>query len=427
MMAPSSVEPKHPSSVMETPKEQMSNNDVEDRIPCSLNVLHTEPIDQNTSYPTCTGGINLKTPFQSVTNKDSFSLSDERITNLSAAKRLEEANVESLLLQNELHQIDKAKRSPSPVLAQVVTGGNLDVVRAYEDDAIVLDVIHDDPDLFGAIVTGTPRDVASKANPAGGHSGKNTCMQTKRTSLARKPNKINWDFDSETPRKNVQAAGGDDVRMENPNDFCRGEKKELAKDFKRQLSFGTKWPPGNPIVTQEQMVPDCNNNQDKIGLTLLTADARDSGHTTAGNGVNVVKHLPSPYCWYYFSEYHSCLRTTCWFSHVPREEDEKFCIDVVQKFCRVGSPPVVQRAVEVFVAYYRTNAPGPSFSQNTANQLLTSLLNLALLRDLVSVINTLFTHKRTPSPEFVMALYKHVYERGIQNFVPELILLTSRL
>ncbi|KAI5623130.1 testis- and ovary-specific PAZ domain-containing protein 1 [Silurus asotus] len=422
MMAPSSVEPKHPSSVMEPPKdEQMSNNDVEDRIPCSLNVLHTEPIDQNTSFPTCTGGINLKTPFQSVTNKDSLSLSDEEITNLSAAKRPEEANVESLLLQNELHQIHKAKRSPSPVLAQVVTGGNLDVVRAYEDDAIVLDVIHDDPDLFGAIVTGTSRDVASKANPAGGHSGKNTCMQTKRTSLARKPNKINWDFDSETPRKNVQAVGGDDVRMENPNGFCRGEKKELAKDFKRQLSFGTKWPPGNPIVMQEQVAvltplrrssatrrrcltclekeacrTHCRSGRNAAEGVYLEGDTVEMiSHTTAGNGVNVAKHLPSPYCWYYFSEYHSCLRTMCWFSHVPREEDEKFCMDVVQKFCRVGSPPVVQRAVEVFVAYYRTNAPGPSFSQNTANQLLTSLLNLALLRDLVSVINTLFTHKRT--------------------------------
>lgn len=53
--------------------------------------------------------------------------------------------------------------------------------------------------------------------------------------------------------------------------------------------------------------------------------------------------------------------------------------------------------VEVFVAYYKTNPPGVSFSQNTVNQLLSTLLSQALLRDLVSVISTLLKHKRTVS------------------------------
>lgn len=31
------------------------------------------------------------------------------------------------------------------------------------------------------------------------------------------------------------------------------------------------------------------------------------------------------YCWFYFSEYNSCMRSVCWFLHVPRDGDEKVC------------------------------------------------------------------------------------------------------
>ncbi|XP_026802828.3 uncharacterized protein topaz1 isoform X1 [Pangasianodon hypophthalmus] len=422
---PSSVEPKHTSSVMVHPKEKQTSD---------------KTADQNTSSPTCFGGSSWDTPFKSMTNRDSISSSGEEISSPSPAERPEECDAEYLLLQDEMCEIGKANRSPSPLPAtegSVVTGDDLDVVRAYEDDAIVLDVIQDDPDLFGAIVMGTSGNSASKANPAAVQRGKNMCMQTDQATLVRKPNRIVWGLESESPRKNVQTAG--DVHLENHDGFCRGEANELAKGSKSQPTFGIKWLPVNPLVKQEQMVPDCNNNLDEkkstdlnvntvnTGLTWLVDDARNNVHTTAGKDINVVRPLTSSYCWYYFSEHHSCLRNVCWFLHVPRDEDEKFCMDIVQKFCRVGSPPIVQRAVEVFVAYYRTNSPGVSFSQNITNQLLSSLLNLALLRDLVSVINTLLTHKRMPPLEFVMALYEHVRDRGILNFVPELILLTSKI
>ncbi|MCJ8739621.1 hypothetical protein PDJAM_G00049430 [Pangasius djambal] len=436
---PSSVEPKRTSSVMVHSKEkQKSDTDVENRSHCSKE--DTKTADQNTSSPTCNKGSSSDTPFKSMTDRDSVSSSEEEISSLTPAERPEECDAECLFLQDEMCEIGKANRSPSPLPApegSVVTGGDLDVVRAYEDDAIVLDVIQDDPDLFGAMVMGTSGNSASKANPAAVQRGKNMCMQTDQATLVRKPKRIVWGLKSESPRKNVQTAG--DVHLENHDGFCRGEANELAKGSKSQLMFGMKWPPVNPIVKQEQMVPDCNNNLDKkkstdlnvntvnTALTSLVDDARISVHTTAGKDINVVRPLTSSYCWYYFSEHHSCLRSVCWFLHVPRDDDEKFCMDIVQKFCRDGSPPIVQRAVEVFVAYYRTKSPGVSFSQNIVNQLLSSLLHLALLSDLVSVISTLLTHKRMPPLEFVMALYEHVRDRGILNFVPELILLTSKI
>ncbi|KAM9456718.1 uncharacterized protein topaz1 [Clarias gariepinus] len=430
---PSTIEPQHPSLVMVDLKEEQKNyNDIKKIHECSLNVLD-QTDDQSTFSPTCVGGSSWDTPLQSITNSDSFLSSEEDMRSQSPAERPEEGDAECLLLQEELCEIGKANASPSPLPApkgSVVTAGDLDVVRAYEDDAIVLDVIQDDPDLFGAVMS-TAENSSSKATSSPVQSENNRQMD--QTPWDRKPNRIVWDLEAENPRNNVQTAA--DVYVENDGGFCREE----IKGSEGQLTFGTKWTPVNPVVMQEQMDLDCNNNLDKKestdlnvmtvnnGLIRQVDNAWNSVHCTAGKDLNIMRPIPFSYCRYYFSECYSCMRNMCIYLHVPRKEDEKFCMDVVQRFSRVRIPPIVQRAVEVFVAYYRTNSPGVSFSQNVVNQLLSSLLSLAMLKNLLTVINTLITHKRTPPPGFVMALYQHVRERRVLNFVPELILLTSKI
>ncbi|KAK3552690.1 hypothetical protein QTP86_020848, partial [Hemibagrus guttatus] len=366
---------------------------------------------------------------EKITLSSTVGTANEDFTSMSPVERPEEGAAE-----DEMCETGNSNRSPSPLPApegSVITGGDLDAMRAYKDDAIVLDVIQDDPDLFGPVVMSMAETSASKANPAALQREKNMCIQTDQTSLVRRTKRIAWGLESK--RKNVQTGG--DVHAENNDVFCKGEVNASAKGSKSQPTFGTKWPPATPIDQQEQMVPDCNKKQTtdlyvnrvNPGWTGMEGDAYNNVHTAAGKDVNIVRPLPTSYCWYYFSEHHTCLRSCCWFLHVPREDDEKFCMDIVRKFCRVGTPPLVQRAEEIFAAYYRINSPGVSFSENIVNQLLSSLLSLALLKDLVSVINTLLTHKRMPPPEFVMALYEHVRERGILNFVPELIHLTSKI
>lgn len=193
-------EPKHPSSVTVHPKEeQKSVTGIENRSHCTLNVLHGKTADQNTS-PTCAGGSSWDTPFKSMANRDSFSSSEKEISSLSPAERPKEGDAECILQEDEMCETDNTNRSPSLIPApegSVVTGGDLDVVRAYEDDAIVLDVIQDDPDLFGAIVMGTTGNSASKANPVAVQRGKKMCMQTGQTTLVRKPNRIVWDLESD--------------------------------------------------------------------------------------------------------------------------------------------------------------------------------------------------------------------------------------
>ncbi|KAF5906455.1 protein TOPAZ1 isoform X2, partial [Clarias magur] len=427
------VEPQHPSVVMvDLKEEQKIYNAIKNSHQYSLNVLD-QTDDQSSSSWDTKGDRSRDTPLQSMTNSDSFSSSEEDMRSQSPAERPEEGDTECLLLQDELCEIGKANVRPSPLPApkgSVVTAGDLDVVRAYEDDAIVLDVIQDDPDLFGAIVMSTAENSASKATSSPVQSEKN--RPTDQTPWVRKPNRIVWDLEAESPRYNVQTSA--DVYVENHDGFCR----EQFKGSEGQLTFGTKWTPVNPVVMREQLDLDCNNLEKKEstdlnvmtvnnGLIRQVENSGNSVHCTSGKDFNIMRPIPFPYCRYYFSECYSCMRNMCIYLHVPRKEDEKFCMEVVQRFSRVRIPPIVQRAVEVFVAYYRTNSPGVSFSQNVVNQLLSSLLSLALLKNLLSVINTLVTHKRTPPPEFVMALYQHIRERRVLNFVPELILLTSKI
>ncbi|XP_051949516.1 protein TOPAZ1-like [Xyrauchen texanus] len=78
------------------------------------------------------------------------------------------------------------------------------------------------------------------------------------------------------------------------------------------------------------------------------------------------------------------------------------------------------------MGYYSRSSPGVKFSQETVNSLLFSLLNLGLLREFFEVTNLLLTYKRLPPSEIVLAVFKHVRERGLINSVPELILLTSK-
>lgn len=189
VMVPSSVELKHPSS-----EEQKCDTDFENRCPCSLNILHTKTNNQSTSSTTCTRGSTQDALFETSTNRDFLSSSNEDFSSMSPAESPEED-----VAEGEVCQTGKANRSPSPLPAQeasMVTGGDLDVMRAYEDDAIVLDVIQDDPDLFGTVVMSMVEPPASKANPAALQMGKNTCMQTDQASLVRRPKRIAWGLET---------------------------------------------------------------------------------------------------------------------------------------------------------------------------------------------------------------------------------------
>lgn len=192
VMILSNVEPKNSASVMVHPTKEQKD-DIENRGHCSD--LHTKTANKNAYSLTISGSSSCDAPLK--TKSDDFSSIDEDICIPSPVQRPEEG--ECVLLQYEMCETGKAIRSPSPLpiaLGSVVTGGDLDVVRAYEEDAIVLDVIQDDPDLFGAIGVDTAGNSASKVNPIVVQRGTNMCMKTDQTTLVKKNNRIVWDLKS---------------------------------------------------------------------------------------------------------------------------------------------------------------------------------------------------------------------------------------
>ncbi|XP_026145638.1 uncharacterized protein topaz1 isoform X2 [Carassius auratus] len=373
------------------------------------------------SNPDCSGDEKQKQEFDSCTVADSSSEEEnEHIPSLSSDDFVEhDAAVSSQSDGDGTNQMNNEKQGCSPPQLPVDVDSFLDVSRAYEEDILVLDVIQDDPELFGAVVTETLTEQDTSTEDNGETPPKIEKLQTGNHC------KIVWDQNADGESCPTAA----DVKTDSLTDGGSLTVKE-TENYRAQ-------PVQEKSISNSENATDCNNNQEMSqtnGITVINTRASRLAMDPCSNGYEVTpKETPtlrtfnSNYCWFYFSEYNSCMRSVCWFLHVPRDGDEKFCMDTVKKFCHTGKHGLILRAVEVFMAYYSSCSPGVSFSEEIVNSLLSSLLNFCLLREFDAVINLLLKHKRRPPPEMMLAAFKLVMERGLINSVPELIHLTSRI
>jgi len=119
-------------------------------------------------------------------NKNFTSLSSEE-------ESLKRHAAESLLSDDDgTCQIkDKEQGSTLPPFP-VIADSFLDVSRAYEEDVLILDVIQDDPELFGAVVTETVsnKDASTQEN-------EETQQKSESKLQTGNPCKIVWDINSD--------------------------------------------------------------------------------------------------------------------------------------------------------------------------------------------------------------------------------------
>ncbi|XP_048058165.1 protein TOPAZ1 isoform X3 [Megalobrama amblycephala] len=384
------------------------------------------------SIPDCSGEGKRMQVFDSYSITDSSEDENKNVTSLSSDEESVEHHAAEILWSDDdddgTCQIKNKEQGSTPPSSQMVADSFLDVSRAYEEDVLILDVIQDDPELFGAVVTET----VSKQDGLTKENEENEETQLKTESKLQTGNhcKIVWDLKTDCISKYQSTAA--EVKMENMKDGGSVTVKE-TQSYRAQPSQGMD-------TLKSENATDCNNNREMRdtnslnALTVINTSAARLVMDTCCNEremtakeTSALRPLNSSYCWYYFSEYSTCLRSTCWFLHIPRDGDEKFCMDTVKKFCHVGKHALILRAVEVFMGYYNRCSPSVSFSQEVVNSLLSSLLNMCFLREFEAVINLLLTHKRLPPPEFMLAVFKLVRERGLINTVPQLIHLTSKI
>ncbi|XP_058610118.1 protein TOPAZ1 isoform X4 [Onychostoma macrolepis] len=371
------------------------------------------------SSPDCPGEEKQKQEFDSCAITDSSSEDEnEHVTSLLSDDSLEhDAAVSSQSDGDGTSPMNDEEQGSTPQQFPEDADSFLDVSRAYEEDVLVLDVIQDDPELFGAVVNET----VSKQDISAEENGK-TPPKTEKLQTGNHC-KIVWDLNADGSSESCPTAA--DIKTDSVKDGGSLTVKE-TENYSAQ-----------PVQENSENASDCNNNQEMRqtnGIAVINTTAARLMMDTCSNGYEVtpketstLRTLNSNYCWFYFSEYNSCMRSVCWFLHVPRDGDEKFCMDTVKKFCHTGKHALILRAVEVFMGYYSSCSPSVSFSQEIVNSLLSSLLNFCLLGEFEAVINLLLKHKRLPPPEIILAVFKLVMERGLINSVPELIHLTSKI
>lgn len=144
------------------------------------------------SKPPYSGKRKRRRGFDSSTVTDSSSSADENERDSKPSS--DEEHVEpdepgGLRLNDDVtsHIKDRGVTPSQSVKDCMVPKGFLDVSRAYEEDVLILDVIQDDPDLFGAVVA----EAVNKPGTMANHGETNTKFQIGNHC------KIVWDLDTD--------------------------------------------------------------------------------------------------------------------------------------------------------------------------------------------------------------------------------------
>ncbi|XP_066207328.1 protein TOPAZ1 [Saccopteryx leptura] len=131
--------------------------------------------------------------------------------------------------------------------------------------------------------------------------------------------------------------------------------------------------------------------------------------------------MPHRYCKFHFNTLRGCERSPCKFAHVPEQEDEMVCMDVFKKYISINNLCLLQRAVNMFMEYYRKFPPGIHFDLQVLNDLLNSLLKHCLLKEVFQIMNLSVMVKMLPSLKILLEIFEYVATRKLRNALPALI------
>ncbi|XP_063117070.1 protein TOPAZ1 isoform X3 [Cavia porcellus] len=137
--------------------------------------------------------------------------------------------------------------------------------------------------------------------------------------------------------------------------------------------------------------------------------------------------IPHGYCKFHFNTIRGCERSLCKFAHVPEPGDEKVCMDVFKKYISINELCLLQRAVNIFMEYYRKFPPGIYFDLQVLNELLLSLLKYCLLKEVFQVVNLSIMIKMLPALKILLQIFEHVATMKLRNAVPALIDILCKL
>ncbi|XP_073088553.1 protein TOPAZ1 [Manis javanica] len=380
--------------------------------------------------------------------------------------------------------------------------GFLDILKAYEDDVLLIDVIHDDPDLFGVsnegeflltaeipMISQEPNiteehqstdskhmELPEKKEPSNNlreapvldpglmrseicasfsaanelkHDSKGTNISLGEVTDETSENEKSGDFSEKITVSDLDEKSrfSDKVTLkeekENSYEVCKSKNSkntdimvgecELAALGPKSLCLSV--PPLNLNAHQEDTLlkPWMNDFRFPGKHSLLKLQNSETYEIVKREkNVGVFQKplglmIPHRYCKFHFNTLRGCERSQCKFAHVPEQGDEKVCMDVFKKYISINELCLLQRAVNIFMEYYRKFPPGIYFDLQVLNDLLNSLLKHCLLKEVFEVVNLSIMVKMLPALKILLEIFEHVATMKLRNAVPALIDILCKL
>ncbi|NWW87981.1 TOPZ1 protein, partial [Rhynochetos jubatus] len=359
-----------------------------------------------------------------------------------------------------------------------------DILDAYKEDVLVIDVIQDDPELFGTsneeelalegcencpVKTSYTsiyiKDIKEDQKPEYPAISEDrdsldnfryayhslycsnpkyfvliSCIKTHNSSRGssplgdvaedfvedrqlREPDDLSESFDAD--EKFMFADGIPDVKQAKDE----GEKRYIYIDYLAncELLSGLPWhaPKVNVLSEATVMKPQTNDYRFSRKNPLMPlpnySDTKPWKVEKTTMLMLEMIELPRKYCRFYFLTLRGCERAKCWFAHVPEQGDEKICMSVLRTYISIKESDLLKRAVQIFVKYYREVTPGGDFSSQVLNDLLISLLKSCLLQEVFQILNVTVQIHRLPAVDVLLKVFQHVASLNLRDVVPTLI------
>uniref|UniRef100_A0A8D2D9T9 Protein TOPAZ1 n=1 Tax=Sciurus vulgaris TaxID=55149 RepID=A0A8D2D9T9_SCIVU len=347
-----------------------------------------------------------------------------------------------------------------------------DILKAYEDDVLLIDVIQDDPDLFGISNEGELSSASEipKISQEPNVSEKHQSADLKHMELPEKnesgdlryafeycffsANKIEHDSKGEIISLEVTNETTENEKLEDLSEQIRGsdlDEKVLGSllhvlisctdSRKAEIMTGDcqlavlapkplclSLPPLN-LGSQEDIIPKPWVNDFRFPgkhsvLRLQNPETCEIFKREKNTGVfqkPLGLMIPHRYCRFHFNTLRGCERLQCKFAHVPEQGNEKVCMDVFRKYISINELCLLQRAVNIFTEYYRKFPPGVHFDLQVLNDLLISLLKHCLLKEVFQVVNLSIMIKMLPALKILLKIFEHVATMKLRTAVPALV------
>ncbi|NXQ24008.1 TOPZ1 protein, partial [Alaudala cheleensis] len=373
-------------------------------------------------------------------------------------------------------------RKPRGTFPQHKSQSVPDILEAYNQDVLVIDVIQDDPDLFGTsneekLAPARSENCLVEASSANCIKDTKKYIRPESPVTSEKTYSVKSSFRYAYQSSFITIFLNEDVkthissRGSSPSgdvseDFLEDAQESKLDELLTNLDVNEKVLRNSGLSPYIELIltnswclilnSDCTykaNCELLSGLPLgdrkvILSEATDmkpwrNGYQSSGRSTSVpVKNcqdsepwkmeknaiqmldalnLPRKYCRYYFMTSRGCERTKCWFCHVPGQGDEKICMAILRTYISIKESGLLKRAVQVFVQYYKEVTPGVDFASEVLNDLLVSLLKNCLLQEVFQILNVIAQIKTLPAVDVLLKVFEHVASLNIRNAVPALI------